>query len=1580
MANKREEQLKEITERLEQGVQELFTSERYREYLNTMAKFHNYSFNNTLLITMQRPDATLVAGYQAWQKKFNRHVLRGEKGIQIISPAPIREKEEVEKINPETNEPILKANGQPETEIIEHVIPRFKVATVFDVSQTEGEPLPDLGGADLTGQVADFTVFMEAIRNVSPVPIRFAEIEGTSHGYYHNTDKEIVIKSGMSESQTMKTAIHEVTHALLHDRDLMEEQGIEKDKMTKEVEAESVAYIVCQHFGLDSSEYSFPYIAGWSSDRDMKELRTSMDLIRKTAGDFIENMTEQLHILQKEHSLEKTFSEQETSGLSFEEYQRVELFDVPALFVNERVDLETLPEGIYRYELRGADYDPGYPLTIEKNVTVNHAATILTVVPLNIPEQGYLRIGEELNMTGGMQSIPEYQSEISEHDLTVERKKTENAIGRANESLYLSGTDNRYAIYQIAGNTKGREYAFMGMDFVTSHGMTVQGADYAYIYGGLLSENDTLDSLYQTFNINHPENYTGHSLSVSDVVVVQRNGEAKAYYVDSFGFKELPDFVQQRIQEAEMNRKREDSMITLDTTGVEIEQHEGLWHTVDKMEIENEIFYLMRHNEYGDSVAAVILNADGELVAQDLENGFDQGAMEAIREFFKEKGIDWHPKQENIADGQTSFSPLYIHSLTYAMEHGEADAYLDSRKLNIECKGAIEETIRQNFDGMHLNRNAADSVLEKYGLERCSFILACTIQEKSWDGRFSGKNKEWAETVFVPENINRGVNANLDYVVESHPAILDGFTDLVREKIAELEKIEVFIRRYYVVSDIEGTETGQQYRYFVDIEEAIQAYHQLPGHLNKYLGIESTEKSPMRRNLLSCENGIDEVEYIGFNPPSEKWMNPEMEEATEKVQIYLQTCDKDAAYWLENERKYLYVQTVSDGYDYTFYDEEYKELDGGLYSDSELTFKSALQEIMLDEFRSSIDECKVINSEEFLEKAEEIAEKKLLEQVENMEHTKQEKNITADTVTNLRGKSREYDSSSRESIYTFECSINGNPGVLTYTIGKREYFYSPLSDRGKMEDIYSIHTDGDDIWDQMSEAELSKLEIRLAGEAEVFDFQEKSKQAVSVYDLKEISFELMEREKSSMTKEQRERVWDGLSEKGNELLAVAIAGADNRVKLQFAQNLLIEAQGILKESQYDNWKYVINKREIEMPAISKPPLISEKTEPEKAFAGKSCAEIEETVLCLAQAQLEEMGLENEVVLLGARVYGSRTREGLYTDHSDLDVVLSYDGNIREDTFFNCLNEVGMSVAGLKLDINPISEEKTGTLEDYLKIAEKYLDDKEVEKLAADIDQFSYDYDQYEYDDSVTDRDKNVRSIYTALTTGKADGIREWLAEIAADENDDLPENVKDAKKLIERMDQVQENSSVEINHEMKKTEATISFYAAECMEFPVLGEYHENLTLEEALAVYEKIPAERMNGIKGIGFVLHDGSAYDNAEYELMSAGQIRTDMIELIPHYKESLLVQKAVTDVKTYLENQTTKETDKNLSKNKERQTVIEKNEVDRQEIPQQRNNSRKESVLQALRERQAKLKAQEQAKHNEKSHTKKKGEQEL
>ena len=237
MAGKREQQMKEITERLEQGVKELFTSERYMEYLKTMSQFHNYSFNNTMLIAMQKPDATLVAGYQAWQKKFKRQVKRGEKGIQIIAPAPIREKEEVEKFDPVTNEPILRPDGKPETEEIEHIIPRFRLTTVFDISQTYGEPLPELETPELMGSVENFEIFMQAIREVSPVPIRFDEIESGAKGYYSNVNKEIVIQQGMSESQTMKTGVHETTHAKLHDRDIMEELGEKKNQMTREVEA-----------------------------------------------------------------------------------------------------------------------------------------------------------------------------------------------------------------------------------------------------------------------------------------------------------------------------------------------------------------------------------------------------------------------------------------------------------------------------------------------------------------------------------------------------------------------------------------------------------------------------------------------------------------------------------------------------------------------------------------------------------------------------------------------------------------------------------------------------------------------------------------------------------------------------------------------------------------------------------------------------------------------------------------------------------------------------------------------------------------------------------------------------------------------------------------------------------------------------------------------------------------------------------------------------------------------------------------------------------------------------------------------
>ena len=307
----RDEKMKEITDRLQAGLEELFNSEKYAEYLRVMSQFHHYSFNNTLLIAMQKPDATLVAGYNAWEKKFNRHVMKGEKGIQIIAPAPFKEKQAQEKVDPNTGEVVLREDGQPEIEEVTIVVPRFKVSTVFDLSQTDGDPLPELGPGELTASVENYEIFLNAIRSVAPVPIRFDEIRSGAKGYYDNVNKEIVIQTGMSEMQTMKTAVHETAHAILHDKDIMQEQGIQKDQMTKEVEAESVAFVSLDHFELDTSDYSFPYIAGWSSGRDTKELKASLDTIRKTSSEIIDgieaSMREQVVELQANLQHEKPF-------------------------------------------------------------------------------------------------------------------------------------------------------------------------------------------------------------------------------------------------------------------------------------------------------------------------------------------------------------------------------------------------------------------------------------------------------------------------------------------------------------------------------------------------------------------------------------------------------------------------------------------------------------------------------------------------------------------------------------------------------------------------------------------------------------------------------------------------------------------------------------------------------------------------------------------------------------------------------------------------------------------------------------------------------------------------------------------------------------------------------------------------------------------------------------------------------------------------------------------------------------------------------------------------------------------------
>ena len=488
-----------IMQSLESGVEELFTSNRYQEFLKTMAKFHNYSFNNTMLIAMQRPDATLVTSYKNWQS-MGRQVMKGEKGITIIAPAPYKKMKEKEVLD-ENQRPIMGTDGKPKTEQVEVTVPHFKAVTVFDIAQTSGEPIQTLAPELLTAAVQDFDSFMQAIQKISSVPIRFDEIDGNANGYYHNADKEIVIKKGLSESQTLKTAIHETVHAKLHDKEIMESLGVEKDRLTKEVEAESVAYCVCSSFGLDTSDYSFPYIAGWSSSREMKEMKASMDVIRKTAGEMIDQLTEELEII-------------------LEEKQKTELHEKYGILV------DALEAAGYRYDYR--ESEPGH----------------IVLAPDGTHEiAGYLQFESWGDIKDWVEDTIAEGTDISER---VDRALYPFKFDYTLEEEMFRGNGDRYAIYHVDEGTPGKQHLFMNMAMVKEDGITIDAANYKCVYSGRLHENEKMDDLYAVFNDNPPADYKAHSMSVSDVIITNRGGDMQAYYVDRFGFAELPEFAAQR--------------------------------------------------------------------------------------------------------------------------------------------------------------------------------------------------------------------------------------------------------------------------------------------------------------------------------------------------------------------------------------------------------------------------------------------------------------------------------------------------------------------------------------------------------------------------------------------------------------------------------------------------------------------------------------------------------------------------------------------------------------------------------------------------------------------------------------------------------------------------------------------------------------------------------------------------------------------------------------------------------------------------------------------------------------------------
>lgn len=1321
------QKVKEITDRLEEGLKELFEGEKYKSYLNTMSKFHNYSANNIQLIEMQCPDATYVAGYKAWQRNFERHVNRGERGIRILAPAPYKIKEEQEKIDPVTNEPVLDRDGMPVMEEVEIKIPAFRVVTVFDYSQTDGKELPGLGVSELHGNVENYRDFMEALSRVSTVPIRYEGMEGDRKGYFIDLSHPISIKEGMEEVQTVKTGVHEMAHAKLHAKEVEQETGFAKDRETKEVEAESIAYTVCQHFGIDTSDYSFGYIAGWSSTKEMPELKSSLDTIRRTSSELIKGIEAQLLEIEKERAAEQAQEDivllvsntdrSEYDLLSVKGIERAELMNLLSgmkdddrqsmeayleragawvtLLGNERseeveefhldyayntdtneiTDYKALQEerekanvpveygdvivrismpenGEYetikitnmQSEVQNALYDmmfpeedvrqgsatdylkekgfafvpimrsgglnDGYPqfydfdvdmakkeihsaselpATVQaeqlinrmefhrtvydsdkRNLIMNHAYKLddmyaTTSLAHSLAEQkddvkqlwetiraaekeidalpdgmvglsemheyGYswdemlpLTKDRALELFGedvavyqlhadGSETLVEDSAALQGHDglfgvekgdwsayLEYQTMKQELAESEPNrEALLLYGRENRFGIYQLKSMEETRDFRYMAMDYLEMKGIPVSKENYELVYTGELKEGMSLEDIFTKFNIDHPADFTGHSLSVSDVVVLHQDGENTSHYVDSLGYREIPEFTKEMEVSAEIVGEEVPAVDVADETLEENGQGEP----------------------DGDRFTYYVI----EDLSARMGSNPEKGEVERF---------------DSLAEAVARFKEC--------REREDADQ-TDTTKAVFGFGINSKE-----FDVLHVKNN-----------QNCVPLEFTQIEVES--SRFKSDLQALYDEV------------GFDRAEIFRERLPEETKDLVKElfefqlKTSGIEDVSLYMDRFDI------------------LYEQGKMEHLMPeGEQNRILE----------------------------NIPFSEWKNPYIDTNVRQVDRE----ETELAFQLAD--RYISIQEASEGYDYTIYDMNYRELDGGVYDNPDITIRQALDEIVAD--------------------LKEPAHRSALEG-----------SIQAD------------------------------------------------------DELIPIDYDG--LMEKAEQAEMTHLEERIRKEVP--------------------------------------------------------EAAENRAIADFKARTEELFNGINGQTQGD---------------------------------------IELTVYAYLQSKIDEYGMDIELVDMA--VSGSRCR-GLEQENSDLDVAVEYRGGETEDFLFNTFNEDGLHIGGVKVDINPITEGKTGTLGQYLPGVEAYLE----EKRAA------------------------------------------------------------------------MQEKSAEQTQEEKQTVITLT--VAECGEFHNLGEYHEGIeSVEEAVAVFNRIPPERMNGIRSIGISIHtEGTeAYEDTQMDIVSGRAADLEILDYVP------------------------------------------------------------------------------------------------
>ena len=1467
------QKVKEITDKLEEGLKELFESEKYKNYLSTMSKFHNYSFNNTLLIALQRPDASLVAGYQAWQKNFNRHVKRGEKGIRILAPAPYKIKEERDKLDPVTGEVMLDKDGMPQTEEVEVKIPAFRAVSVFDVSQTDGEPLPELETKELLSTVEGYEDFIKAVTYVAPAPIGFEDIPGDSKGYFNIEENRIAVQEGMSESQTLKTMVHETAHSMLHNKEVNREDILApaKDRNTKEIEAESIAFTVCRHFGIDTSEYSFSYIAGWSSGRDMKELKSSLDTIRRTASELITGIEEQLRELQRDREIMQEQSQELILAVSNTERSH---FDIASVKGMEGVELMNS-----LLAMKDADRENVEAYLESRGAWVTH-------------------LGDDRSEEVEEFHV-DYIYDTDTHAITDVKYAME-MDRKANEPIkdsdvvlkIMYGENDRYEIDKITNMTRE------------------QALDLAYKLAAL-DENEW-DGNIQDFMEENGAEY---------VPIIVKDGRNSG----------MPEFF-----DIAVDLKAEEVSLEKDLSGIEyaasivhrLEHGKGVFSPDERNLIVN---YGYKLDDYEKTKELA------DMLAYRIENEPANAALTVI---------DAQAEIDALPDGMIGLSEMHEYGYTWE-----------------EMLPLTKETALELFDSdlavYQLHKDGSETLIEDkeqitghegiFGIEKSDWENERELRSMQAELAESSANKE--TQLLYGSSDKYGI-----YQLKDNPELRDfhfaGTAELLKRGILSDDFKEIQPENYNLVyagelSDIQGQSQGEK------LNALFEKFN--IDHPADYKG-HSLSVSDIVVLHENGENSAHFIDSFGFTelPDFVRGLEGVKEQEADKAEKGLTNEEKQ---FLETDnapliaKNFLAWDEIED-LGYRFFEDGYidkfKPVEKALFGDG-LVSDDTIHDIARrmqggEDIREELAKALIGGHERVIEADENDGVAVLFgRDAVTVTFGNAEKQISYEEMGTAFLGLMESEYKKIEQARAAEEQEEGIAESATsgHNVQKLEPEQTEMEQtetektepqKEQSEPEKSVETpefedteDGDEIIDLGDEKDQVLAEMKQSLEG----FQDTSGHNVNPSamqkDLKletepekaaetELAFQIADRfisiqetdggyDYSIMNMDYKE-IESGVYEKtGVDIQEIADDIVDdlredpfdNGVKGSIGDDELIPID-------YDGLMEKVEAADHIEPQAQGNVVENFKAKTNELFheiSEMNPAEIEETVKCHVQAQLDEHGIDAEIV--DVAVVGSRCR-GLEREGSDLDVVVELSTNEREDVLFDTFNEDGLHIGGVKVDINPITAQRTGSLETYLPQVEDYLEGVREAREKEPVSIFNIrmnDEERWFKNTSGLDAEGLCKAYAECdkpfVEMGKY-GERIKAADHASIEQGD---RLDFSLEFNEETDQITifdgENFAYKGLRETlfpEQAEPEVTLTVAECGEFHTMGEFYENIpTVEEAIAIWKQIPPDRMNGIPAIGINIHTPGteAFEDVGIDILLGKRIDLDILEYIPDIKDS-------------------------------------------------------------------------------------------